>query len=146
MKRFAFSLQSVLNVRKTRRDAIEIELFNARAALRTELEKLAEIDAMIRRAMDPELIIKNANGYYLLQREKYLKILKDQRKRQNVLVRLKEAAVAEAMRNLKNAMIELRKMEKARDREHDQWREDSKREELKFNDELGTRLAFFGTE
>jgi flagellar export protein FliJ len=145
MKIFQFSMQNILNVRNTLREVREADLAEARAALAAENERLSRIDGEIRSALSSERIPETGTGFYLLQREKYVRRLKEIRKVRRLAVETAEKRVTECIRALQYAMTEMKKMEKCRERELERWQVDFRREEQKQNDEAantGIRSVF----
>jgi len=143
MKKFKFSMQGVLNVRTSEFEAKKLDLARARARLREEEDRLAEIGSEIERTLtapSPD----TTSTYYFVQRERYLRMLKDKKKKQAQKVRLAEAEVDKCMRLLGLARMELKKMEKALEHEKKKWSLDYYREEQKIIDETATSRAFFG--
>jgi flagellar FliJ protein len=143
MKKFKFSMQSILNVNQTMKEVRQGELAEARYLLEQEEEKLKRIRMMTLEAMDPGKLKDNCSGAYLLQRERYIKKLKDDYKAQLYLVREAETKVEQAVKRLQEATVELRKMEKVKGREHENWNLEFRRDEQKINDEIGSTKAFF---
>jgi flagellar export protein FliJ len=144
MKTFHFSMQNILNVRNTLREARESDLLQARMALAEERNRLERIGDEIRHALSPERVPMTGTGFYLLQREKYVKRLREMRKSRKLAVEAAEKRVEDCVWALQYAMIEVKKMEKCRERECARWRIDFQKEEQKQNDEAsnaGIRLG-----
>jgi len=141
VKKFVFSMMSILNVNLTRREVAEMELAAARADLAMEEAALTMLNEAIASAMDPEKILKNSSGAYLIQREKYVRLLNDKKKNQVYRIRQAEAKAQSCAERLKEAVIEVKRMEKARDIEHSGWELEFRREEQKVNDETGCQQA-----
>lgn len=141
MKKFVFSMMSILNVNLTRKEVAEMELAAARADLAMEEAALGKIESSITDAMDPEKILRNSSGGYLVQREKYVRLLNDKKKNQIYRIRQAEAKTQSCAERLKEAVIEVKRMEKARDIEYAKWELAFRREEQKINDETGCQRA-----
>ena len=142
MKKFSFSMQAVLNVNTIRKELREAELALARAALRKAEDELARIKRILLAAMDPEKMLGLVSGNYLLQREKYLKLLKALYKKQEFVVHQAEAEVDMSISRLREADIEVKKMEKSRTKHKARWHEEFLKEEQKIGDEIGTTRTF----
>jgi flagellar export protein FliJ len=143
MKKFIFSMTSVLNVKATLKDLRAAELAEARAKLRKEQERLDGLNAEIKRAMEiPSGETQNLISYLML-RERYLKRLKDMRKKQIMAVEREKKNVEIKINALRDAMIELKKMERAKEKEKEAWHLEFLREEQKINDETGSVRAFY---
>jgi len=141
MKKFAFTMQAVLDVRQTVREAREMELAAARAKLAEEKAALAALDGKIDRALDPESVKGACEGSFFVQRERYLKMLRDSRKRQERKVSEASFNADSALSRLKDAIIEVKKMEKASERQRASWELEFKRDEQKINDETASARA-----
>ncbi len=141
MKKFAFSMQAVLNVRQTMREARELELAAARAKLADERAALKEIEDSISSALDPARASEAVNGFFFVQRERYLKMLRDSKRRQERKVNEAMFNVDSALSRLKDAIVELKKMEKASERQRQSWELEFKRDEQKTNDETASARA-----
>jgi flagellar export protein FliJ len=95
----------------------------------------------IKNTRDPRKIMGNCTGEYLILRAKYLKLLNDRKKIQKRKIQQAEAEAQSCRVRLKNASIEVKKMEKAREKEFKAWDLAFKREEQKINDEIGNTRA-----
>lgn len=140
MKKFSFTMENVLSVRKTLKEVRESELIIARRELSEEEQALSRIITRIAEALDPERVSQYNPAFYLLQREKYVKKLKTEQKRQSEKVEEARRAVAQAVERLRIASVEMKKMEKCRDREHAVWKKEFMREEQKINDDISNSL------
>jgi len=132
---------SILNVNLTRKEVAEMELAAARALLAAEEMQLSKIEMLIVDTMEPEKMLKNNSGAYFIQREKYLRMLNDKKKNQVYRIRQAEAKTQSCAERLKDAMVEVKRMEKAREIEHTEWDLEFRREEQKLNDEMGCQRA-----
>jgi flagellar export protein FliJ len=141
MKKFSFSMRNILNVNVTRREICEMELAEAIATLERETKQLEQIEMTIKNTRDPRKIMGNCTGEYLILRAKYLKLLNDRKKIQKRKIQQAEAEAQSCRVRLKNASIEVKKMEKAREKEFKAWDLAFKREEQKINDEIGNTRA-----
>ncbi len=141
MKKFKFTMQAVLDVRKSLREAREMELAAARAVLAEEQAKKARLDEALLAALSLEDVLKATEANFFIQRERYLKCLRDKRKLQ--IRKIDEASykVDAAMNRLKEAIVEMKKMERAKERQRDSWELDFKRDEQKINDETASARA-----
>jgi len=141
VKKFAFSMMSILNVNLTRKEVAEMELAAARYELASEEDALTLIESAIISAMDPAKILENSSGSYLVQREKYIRLLNDRKKNQIYRIRQAEAKAQSCAERLKEAVVEVKRMEKARDIEYAEWELEFRREEQKLNDETACQQA-----
>jgi len=141
MKKFAFTMQSVLDVRQTVREAREMELAAARAKLAEERAALEAIDGKIAFALEPERLKDACEGSFFVQRERYLKMLRDSRKRQERKVNEAIFNADSALSRLKDAIVEVKKMEKSSERQRAAWELEFKRDEQKINDETASARA-----
>jgi flagellar export protein FliJ len=142
MKRFSFSMENILNARVAQKEAREHELSAAQRNLRTEEERLKGIVAKINSALYAEAPA-NPDGRYFVQKQKYVSMLKRLRRQQQTVVNKAMVAVQLCLNKLRDADIELKKMEKLQERECASWALASQREDQKQSDEIGTTLAFF---
>jgi len=145
VKKFKFSMQSILNVNNTKKEVCEAELAEAQFALRKEEEKLSGIETQIKGAMDPAKAKDKCTSGFFLQREKYLRILKGQRRNQILRIQQAQTKTDSCMTRLKDATIEVKRMEKALEREFSAWELEFRRDEQKINDEIGNVRAFFNS-
>lgn len=143
MKKFHFTLQGLLNARIAQKEAVEHELKAAQRLLADEEATLQKIINTITTVLNSEMPMETPSGGDFLLRERYLNGLKRKRKEQQVKRDAADTAVKVCLAKLRLADIELKKMEKLRDREHEQWSVDYQREEQKLNDEIGMALNFF---
>lgn len=141
MKKFKFTMQAILDVRKSLREAREMELAQARALLAQEQERLKDIERSIEAALSPELAAKASEGFFFVQRERYLKLLRERRKAQERKINEASTKVDVALGRLKEAIVEQKKMERAKERQKDSWSLDFKRDEQKLNDETASARA-----
>jgi flagellar export protein FliJ len=143
VRKFKFSMQGILNVNNTRKEVCEMELAEARVALVAEERKLADLEGQISFAMNPERIVEQVSGRYFIQREKYIRMLKNQRKKQIYNVQQAGVQVDSCVERLKEATIEVKRMEKARENEYKAWNLEYLRDEQKINDEIGSIRASY---
>jgi len=143
MKKFRFSMQGILNVRNSEVEARKMDLAKARIKLREEEEALEVLEKEIKRTMDPKRAIKVTSTYFFIQREKYLKLLKDKRKKQVFKIKEAEAEVERCINRLSAAIVEQKKMDKAREHEHADWNKEYLKEEQKISDETGSSQSYF---
>jgi flagellar export protein FliJ len=136
-------MQGILNVNNTRREVCEMDLAQARAALADEENKLAQLEDKISYAMDPERLAEESSGRYYIQREKYIRMLKTLKKKQIYNIQQAQAKVDSCVERLKEATIEVKRMEKARDNEFKSWNLEYLRDEQKINDEIGNIRASY---
>ncbi|MBN2641006.1 MAG: flagellar export protein FliJ [Victivallales bacterium] len=142
MKKFSFSMVSILNARVAQKEAREHELVAAQRNLREEEERLNGIVAKINSALYAE-VPSNPDGRYFVQKQKYVSMLKRLRRQQQTVVNKAMVAVQLCLNKLREADIELKKMEKLQERESASWTLATQREDQKQSDEIGTTLAFF---
>jgi len=144
MKKFNFSMQNILNARAALKESCLNELARARHRLMEEQKLLEMLDQQIRNTVSSPVNSNDASAaYYLLQRGKFVNALKRKRKQQHLKVNAAQQDVQNCMQKLRQADIELKKMEKLQEREHEQWELAAARDEQKINDEIGTGLSFF---
>lgn len=143
MKKFIFTMQSILNVKTTLKEARQAELAEARAQLMLQEKILEGINLKIKEALDPLRMIGKNTASYFVQRERYIRHLKEKRKKQQYIVQQAEMKVDKCIDALKEALIEQKKMEKAKEKEHSSWNKEFLKEEQKIIDETGTAGAFF---
>ena len=141
MKKFKFTMQTILDVRQSLREARELELALARMALAKEQERLEALCASLADALSPEKIKDVSDACFFIQRERYLKRLRDAKKSQQRKVSEASAAADVALSKLKDAIIEVKKMDRAKDRQHDRWGVEFRRDEQKTNDETASTRA-----
>lgn len=146
MKKFKFSMQNILNVRKSEQEAREMDLAKARVALKNEEEKLDTLNEIIYETMLPERVPESPKPTFFIQRERYLRMLKRLRKKQEHEVLKAKAEANSCLERVKAAILEVRKMEKASDRQFREWNIEFRRDEQKTNDETGNTRAFFKKE
>ncbi len=136
MKKFVFSMRGILDARLAMKSARETELFNARAAYNREVEKLAELQRQMEKALAATPDEANRNAFYYMQRERYMKNMKELKRRQEFKVNEAKTIVESSIARLKEAILEVKKMEKVRESEHKAWELEFRREEQKTNDEI----------
>lgn len=143
MKKFKFSMLSILNVKTALREVREGELADARAELHRQEEKLEEIKRQLAAALNSSNSSGVENSSFFVQRERYIRRLKDNKKRQAANVEQARVKVEKCLIALKEAIVEEKKMEKAKDKEHKDWQLEFFRDEQKNIDEIGSQAAFF---
>jgi len=143
MKKFKFSLQGLLNARAAQKDAIILELGIARQRQAAEEAALRQIIHQIAGILAVAMPVDAPSASDFLLRERYLNLLKKKRREQQVRRDAAEAAIKVCLAKLRQADIELKKMEKLRDHEHSDWELDFQKEEQKLSDEIGMTLNFY---
>ena len=141
MKRFVFTMQGILNARTAQKEAREQELQSARIKAQREQARLRELEAQLLAVLT--VMPEQASSGYFLQREKHASFMRRQIQEQRVRVSAAETEVRACMARLREADIELKKMEKLHEKEHARWELEFQRHEQKLNDEIGTSRAFF---
>ena len=143
MKSFKFSLINLLNIKHTIRNVSEISKAEAQKLHIAEEEALAEIESQIQKILNPSAENKeNISVSSLIQREKYLRRLQKAKKYQEDLVEQAAIKVEEQTQELIDADVELKKMERSREKEYETWKYEVQREEQKMHDELNTAYAY----
>lgn len=137
MKKFLYKLSSILAIREHQRELRQAELSRARADLASEVAELERICATLQRAIawrpaDDGLV----SATFLHQREVHLLALRGQREAQQGRVEEAEARVERCRTALQAATVELRKMEKHREREKARWDVEFKRREMAAIDDI----------
>lgn len=138
-------MQSILDVNLTLRDVAMSEVAEATHRLNHEREELQKVLDLMEVEMDANRMPAANSATYLLQREKYLKRLRDQKLNQERNIEASMRMVEKAKNKLRLAFIEVKKMEKARERQHKKWGYELNSEEQGINDEIGTTRHFFST-
>jgi len=136
-------MQSILNVKTTMKEVRQAELAEARAQLMLQEKILEAINMKIKEAMDPRKMTGKSTASYFVQRERYLRRLKEMRKKQQYIVEQAAIKVDKCIEALKEALVEQKKMEKAKERELSSWHKEFLKEEQKIIDETGASVAFF---
>ncbi|OVE81815.1 flagellar export protein FliJ [bacterium M21] len=136
VKKFNYSLQSVLSYRESEQEQCRQKLADAERLVRQQEDELERVRGEIRKARHQQPIGPSAQ--YLILRERYLGRLRtDEKGQETRLTELQE--YAETSRNeLITASREVMKMEKVKDREYRHWEVESRREEQHLMDEVGT--------
>lgn len=142
MRKFSFSMNSILNTRQAQKQGREHELAAAQYSLREEEKKLRFIGEKIDGVLNQQ-ISGTPTASYFIQRQKYLTMLKHLRRQQQIKVNKARTVVQNCMKRLRDADIELKKMEKLQERELKDWKLEFQRDEQKQSDEIGTTLSVF---
>lgn len=142
MKKFDFTMQSILNVNLTLRDVAMSEVADASQRLESEKAELSRVMKLIQNEMEQTQIPSTNYASYLMQREKFLKRLRDLKYHQECNIEAAEKMLEKAKRKLRLAFVEVRKMEKASERQRQKWEIELKREEQGINDEIGTTRSY----
>jgi len=145
VKKFKFSMQSILDVNMTLRDVAMSEVADATHRLNLEQDELKRILQLMETEMDSSRMPDANSASYLLQREKYLKRLRDLKLNQERNIEAAGKMLEKAKSKLRLAFIEVKKMEKARERQQQRWGYELNSEEQGINDEIGTTRHFFST-
>ena len=141
-RQFSYSMQNILNLRDVMKQSREMELAEAHLALRNERNNLRRVLAEMRKAMlFDEAKMRDADASYFLQRERYLRKIRQARDAAENAVRMASIQVEKCRLNLIEAHTELRKMEKNRERHAERWRVDANLVEHKFNDEVANTIS-----
>lgn len=143
MKKFSFSLQGLLNARAAQKTAIEHELAVARQRYNAEKEQLRQLEELFERTLEAPLPSPAPAASDFLMREKYLTSLKRKRREQQVKVDAADAAIKVCLSKLRQADIELKKVEKLEERERSGWEIEKQRDDQKISDEIGTSRTFY---
>jgi len=143
MKSFKFSLINLLNIRHTIRNVSEISKAEAQKLLIEEERVLVKIESKIRKILNPSAEDReNISASSLMQREKYLRCLQKLKKNQEELVEQAAIKVEEQTQELIDADVELKKMERSREKEYETWKYEVRREEQKMHDEINIAFAY----
>jgi len=142
MKKFTFTMRGILNARTAQKEAREQELLNAKTLAMREQAKLKALENQFRQALTVSAGDAVCCSFFL-QREKHVAFLKRQIQAQRVRTSAAETEVMACLGRLREADIELKKMEKIKEREHAAWQLEYQRHEQKINDEIGTSRAYF---
>jgi flagellar export protein FliJ len=143
MKRFKFSMLGVLSVNQARYDVCKMELIAAQNILNKEREKEQHLSEQLEHSM---LIDWNANyisANTLIQREKYIKLIRDHLSQQRFKIMEEQAKVDSARQRLTLALLEVKKLEKLQEREKNNWNIEYNHEEQRIGDDIGTARAFY---
>ena len=143
MKNFKFSMQSILDVNMTLRDVAMSEVSIATQRLDHEYQELNRVVALMDKEMDQSRLPSADFASYILQREKFLKRLRDLKLNHERNIDAAKRMLDKAQNKLKTAFIEVRKMEKAAENQKEKWDYEFKREEQGKSDEMGTNRHFF---
>ena len=138
-------MQSILNVNVTLKEVAMSEVADATHRLEQEQLELERVLKLIEKEMDQSLLPSTNYASYLLQREKFLKRLRDLKLNQERNIEAAKRMLEKAKNKLRLAFIEVRKMEKACERQKMKWDYEFKSEEQGINDEIGTTRSFFPT-
>lgn len=144
MKKFRFTLKSVLEYRKTLEEL-------ARAALIQSREKLRLAEAAVVAAEAEISAVYSGNGggamancgSFFIQRERHLKILREKIHKLEFNVMQLKAEVELNMAKLQEAMREVKKMERLSEKELEAWTAEFMHEEQKINDEIANSRSCF---
>ena len=143
MKSFKFSLMNLLNIKHTIRNVCEISKAEAQRLLIAEEEALVRIESKIEKILNPSTEDReNISASSLMQREKYLRHLQKLKKYQEDLVEQATLKVEEQAQELIDADVELKKMERNREKEYKTWEYEVQREEQKMHDEISSAFAY----
>ncbi len=140
MKKFNFSMNGVRNVRVAQKEAAEMKLMKARAEL-NEWENAVQVlvDKINSAILYNYSEITFASDFFI-QREKYLHKLKKDKRNTEFKVEEAKGKVDMAMGFFKKALIEEKKINIVKNKEHQAWELDFNRSEQVISDEIGTQL------
>ena len=144
MKKFRFSMESILRVNQTRKELAMSEMAEATQKYENEQKKLIRIENELMEQLNQRAVPGEHSASYLLQKEKYLKLLRDRRLFQYKNLEAAGKVLERSKEKLKKAFIEVKKMDMACERQKKNWMTESNREEQAVNDEIGTNRYFFG--
>ncbi len=140
MKRFKYSLESVLNYRENEQDQCRHKLTEAERLVQEQEQELQRVRTAIKKAQNQQ--VKGSSVEFLVLRERYLSRLRNEEK--NHVVRLEQLRKKEEEKRqeLLSASREVLKMEKVKSREFRQWEHETRREEQHLLDEAGNTQRF----
>ncbi len=138
MKKFKFSMLRVLDVKESMKKSKELDVKKANIELNKQKEILSNINKEISDYINIKTN-KNLTREFLMQRERYLSFLKTKQQQQQYNVNQAKANVATAITHLKEAVIEVKKVDKIKDKEFKKWKYEFNRDEQKITDEAGSR-------
>ncbi len=138
MKRFVFSMQTLLEARMAFEEAAERKLAEGLRILQEAHDELIRIIALLEQEAS---LAAGLGGRYtsrneLLAHERYRHALDQMRCRQLQVVQRSEAAVVELRESLRVAMAERQILENLKKKEYIKWACDARRQEQKDLDEL----------
>ncbi len=144
MKKFNFTLKSVLEYRKTLEELARAALIQSREKLRLGEAAVLAVEAEISAAYAANRGGAMANcGSFFIQRERHLKILREKQHKLEFNVMQLKAEVDLNMVKLQEAMKEVKKMERLSEKERESWTAEFIHEEQKINDEIANSRACF---
>jgi flagellar FliJ protein len=144
MKKFAYSLQGVQRAKQAICDARFAEYLKAKKILLQQQERLQVVEDEIQQMLTYDHRSQGLTTEYLLQTEAFLVVLRKRRKEVQKAVKRAENMVEEAYKRFQQAELEVKKFDKLREREYEQWKLDARREEDKMNDEIARSMVEAG--
>lgn len=141
MKKFSYQLQQVLNVRLLQRDQADAELVIAKNKLLQEKEKALAIRDQIEQSLNSSSNLeKQRSSSYFMKVQNYLAHLRQELKSQLGHIKAAEIEVKKCHDALFEARKKVNQLEKHKDKQFAQWKEEINREETKFTDEVASIL------
>jgi flagellar export protein FliJ len=136
-------MESIRRVNQTKKELAMAGLAEATLKLNSEKERLQYFEGLLQGQLDQDQEEQIQNISYYLQREKYLKRLRDNILFQKNNIKAATKVVENAKDKLQKAHIEVKKMDKACEIQKKKWSYESNREEQSLNDEIATTKHFF---
>ncbi|MCJ8328582.1 MAG: flagellar export protein FliJ [Lentisphaeria bacterium] len=141
MKRFIFSLQSILSIKESQKSICEIHLHETRVKMQAAINTLDSVKESLYKSQ--MRLNQSISINYLVQREKYTNKLNAQVKSIGNTIGMIQEELEIKLNNLKEIAREIKKLEKHREKEYSLWTEEADREEQKTLDEISLRSTGF---
>ena len=145
MKKFRFSLQTVLDYRKDQVDLVQQKLAGEERIRQDILQRLREFDQLIEQAIDDQREVLNQSRIDIRQAQyfpQYLMQLKERRFYEVQRLQQQEAILLQIRQELKQALIKMKSLDVLKDKQHNQFlRAIDKAEEETLSDITMARIA-----
>ena len=143
MKKFIYSLERVLNVRTLEYEQVEAELADVMHLLRERRDALERVIDTLQGVVDAGFETgERLTATWLQHRQAYIDRLKEDICMHDQQVAEAEEKVEECRKRLIDAKLEVEKLSKHREKLHHEWLMELNKEEVRFNDEIGSILDY----
>lgn len=140
MGKFAFRFEQMLGISEKLKDQKQMEFGKAVQIYEQEKEKLNIIENSLLNTYDKlkETVSNKVNPQMVFEYNSYISKLKKDIEKQHMLVKNANDKVSEVRVELNNALMEIKKYEKLKEKDYEAYIEEEKQKENSFIDEIVT--------
>ncbi len=144
-KKFTFSLENILQYRKSLQSDKQLRLHNKKVELDNEKDKLTNIKSLKEKTLQQKNTGKRLDLHKKKVYSEYINQIDDNLKEQGNAVEKSRKKVLQATEKLKEETKRKKILEKLKDKHFESYKEDLKKEEEKVNSEIALRKKYYNS-